>query len=209
MKHLKTFESYEPINESISDILYVAALVFGSLFGLSLTATAIVLIKSKSMRTILKELFSNIPKMLRIRNKLKKSENYKDLMNLAKDFNKNPTEAKKKKIIDGLKDILDGDEVKEVQDLISKSNKEIMKSMKNESFSKIYENSGEKTTQEVIEKYKQMPGLWNMARDQYYNIIIGYEYSMEELKEYYPNWTIEDFKEVYLALEGELPEEDM
>jgi hypothetical protein len=209
MKHLKTFESYEPINESISDILYVAAIVFGSLFGLSLTATAIVLIKSKSMRTILKELFSNIPKMLRIRNKLKKSENYKDLMNLAKDFNKNPTEAKKKKIIDGLKDILDGDEVKEVQDLISKSNKEIMKSMKNESFSKIYENSGEKTTQEVIEKYKQMPGLWNMARDQYYNIIIGYEYSMEELKEYYPNWTIEDFKEVYLALEGELPEEDM
>ena len=209
MKYLKTFENYEPINESISDILYVAAIVFGSLFGLSLTATAIVLIKSKSMRTMLKELFSNIPKMLRIRNKLKKSENYKDLMNLAKDFNKNPTEAKKKKIIDGLKDILDGDEVKEVQDLISKSNKEIMKSMKNESFSKIYENSGEKTTQEVIEKYKQMPGLWNMARDQYYNIIIGDEYSMEELKEYYPNWGIEDFKEVYLAMEGELPEEDM
>ena len=32
---------------------------------------------------------------------------------------------------------------------------------------------------------------------------------MEELKEYYPNWGIEDFKEVYLAMEGELPEEDM
>jgi hypothetical protein len=78
-----------------------------------------------------------------------------------------------------------------------------------ESFSKIYENSGEKTTEEVIAKYKQMPGLWNMARDQYYNIIIGDEYSMEELKEYYPNWTIENFKEVYLAMEGELPEEDM
>ena len=77
-----------------------------------------------------------------------------------------------------------------------------------ESFSKIYENSG-KTTEEVIEKYKQMPGLWNMAKDQYYNIIIGDEYSMEELKEYYPNWTIDDFKEVYLAMEGELPEEDM
>ena len=77
-----------------------------------------------------------------------------------------------------------------------------------ESFSKIYENSG-KTTEEVIEKYKQMTGLWNMARDQYYNIIIGDEYSMEELKEYYPNWTIENFKEVYLAMEGELPEEDM
>jgi hypothetical protein len=209
MKYLKTFENYEPINESISDILYVAAIVFGSLFGLSLTATAIVLIKSKSMRTILKELFSNIPKMLRIRNKLKKSENYKDLMNLAKDFNKNPTEAKKKKIIDGLKDILDGDEVKEVQDLISKSNKEIMKSMKNESFSKIYENSGEKTTEEVIAKYQQMPGLWNMAKDQYYNVITGSEMALKELEEFYPNWTIEDFKEVYLALEGELPEEDM
>jgi hypothetical protein len=209
MKHLKTFESYEPINESISDILYVAAIVFGSLFGLSLTATAIVLIKSKSMRTILKELFSNIPKMLRIRNKLKKSENYKDLMNLAKDFNKNPTEAKKKKIIDGLKDILDGDEVKEVQDLIFKSNKEIMKSMKNESFSKIYENSGEKTTEEVIAKYQQMPGLWNMAKDQYYNVITGSEMALKELEEFYPNWTIEDFKEVYLAMEGELPEEDM
>ena len=209
MKHLKTFESYEPINESISDILYVAAIVFGSLFGLSLTATAIVLIKSKSMRTMLKELFSNIPKMLRIRNKLKKSENYKELMNLAKDFNKNPTEAKKKQIIDGLKDILDGDEVKEVQDLISKSNKEIMKSMKNESFSKIYENSGEKTTEEVIAKYQQMPGLWNMAKDQYYNVITGSEMALKELEEFYPNWTIEDFKEVYLAMEGELPEEEM
>jgi hypothetical protein len=209
MKYLKTFENYEPINESISDILYVAAIVFGSLFGLSLTATAIVLIKSKSMRTMLKELFSNIPKMLRIRNKLKKSENYKELMNLAKDFNKNPTEAKKKQIIDGLKDILDGDEVKEVQDLISKSNKEIMKSMKNESFSKIYENSGEKTTEEVIAKYQQMPGLWNMAKDQYYNVITGSEMALKELEEFYPNWTIEDFKEVYLALEGELPEEDM
>ena len=209
MKYLKTFENYEPINESISDILYVAAIVFGSLFGLSLTATAIVLIKSKSMRTMLKELFSNIPKMLRIRNKLKKSENYKELMNLAKDFNKNPTEAKKKQIIDGLKDILDGDEVKEVQDLISKSNKEIMKSMKNESFSKIYENSGEKTTEEVIAKYQQMPGLWNMAKDQYYNVITGSEMALKELEEFYPNWTIEDFKEVYLAMEGELPEEDM
>ena len=209
MKHLKTFESYEPINESISDILYVAAIVFGSLFGLSLTATAIVLIKSKSMRTMLKELFSNIPKMLRIRNKLKKSENYKELMNLAKDFNKNPTESKKKQIIDGLKDILDGDEVKEVQDLISKSNKEIMKSMKNESFSKIYENSGEKTTEEVIAKYQQMPGLWNMAKDQYYNVITGSEMALKELEEFYPNWTIEDFKEVYIAMEGELPEEEM
>lgn len=130
MKHLKTFERYETVNESVSDILYVAAIVFGSLFGLSLTTTAIVLIKSKSMRTMLKELFSNIPKMLKIRNKLKKSENYKKLVDLSKDFNKNPTEAKQRQIIDGLKDILDGDEVKEIQSLISKSNSEIMKSMK-------------------------------------------------------------------------------
>ncbi len=28
-----------------------------------------------------------------------------------------------------------------------------------ESFSKIYENSGEKTTQEVIARYKETPGL--------------------------------------------------
>ncbi len=85
-----------------------------------------------------------------------------------------------------------------------------MKNIKTfESFSKIYENSGEKNTQKVINRYKQIPGLWNMVRDQYYNIIIGDKYLMEELKEYYPNWTIEDFKEVYLAMEGELPEEDM
>ncbi len=85
-----------------------------------------------------------------------------------------------------------------------------MKNIKTfESFSKIYENSSEKTTEEVIAKYKQMPGLWDMARDQYYYIIIGDENTMEELKEYYPNWTVDDFKEVYLAMEGELPEEDM
>ena len=78
-----------------------------------------------------------------------------------------------------------------------------------ESFSKIYENSGEKTTEEVIDGYKKTPGLWNMARDQYYYIITGDEYTMKELEQYYPNWTIEDFKEVYLAMEGELPEEEM
>ena len=53
-----------------------------------------------------------------------------------------------------------------------------------------------------------MPGLWNMARDQYYHIIIGDQFTMKELEEYYPNWTVEDFKEVYLAMEGELPEEE-
>jgi hypothetical protein len=131
MKHLQKFENFEPVNESISDILYVAAIIFGSLFGLTLTATAIVLIKSKTMRTILKELFSNIPKMLRIRNKLKKSEKFKDLKDLVKDFNENPTDVKKSKIFDNMKDILNGDEVKEIQNLISNSNSEVMKSMKN------------------------------------------------------------------------------
>ena len=82
-----------------------------------------------------------------------------------------------------------------------------MKKLKKfETFSRVNENSGDKTTQEVIEKYKQMPGLWNMARDQYYNVITGSEMALKELEEFYPNWTIEDFKEVYLAMEGELPE---
>jgi hypothetical protein len=130
MKHLKKFENFEPVNESISDILYVAAIIFGSLFGLSLTATAIVLVKSKRMRTMLKELFSNIPKMIRIRSKIKKSEKFKELKDLVKDFNENPTDAKKDKIFDNMKDILDGDEFKEIQSLISKSNSEVMKSLK-------------------------------------------------------------------------------
>jgi hypothetical protein len=130
MKHLKKFENFEPVNESISDILYVAAIIFGSLFGLSLTATAIVLVKSKRMRTMLKELFSNIPKMIRIRSKIKKSEKFKELKDLVKDFNENPTDAKKNKIFDNMKDILDGDEFKEIQSLISKSNSEVMKSLK-------------------------------------------------------------------------------
>ena len=85
-----------------------------------------------------------------------------------------------------------------------------MKNLKTfESFSKIYESSGEKTTEEVIAKYQQMPGLWNMAKDQYYNVVLGSEMALKELEEFYPNWTIEDFKEVYLAMEGELPEEEM
>lgn len=54
-----------------------------------------------------------------------------------------------------------------------------------------------RSTQEVIEKYNQMPGLWNMVRDQYYNVITGSEMALKEL---------EEFKEVYLAMEGELPE---
>ncbi len=132
MEHLKKFKNFEPVNESISDILYIAAIIFGSLLGLSLTATAIVLIKSKTMRTMLKELFSNIPKMVSIRSKIKKSEKFKELKDLVKDFNENPTDAKKTKIFDNMKDILDGGEVKEIQSLISKSNSEVMKSMKKE-----------------------------------------------------------------------------
>ena len=77
------------------------------------------------------------------------------------------------------------------------------------SFSKLYENSGVKTTEEVIANYKKEPRLWMMAVDQYYNVITGVQGAMEEIEQYYPNWTIEDFKEVYLAIEGELPEEEM
>lgn len=132
MKHLQKFENFEPVNESISEILYTAAIVLGSLFGLSLTTTAFILIKSKPMRTMFKEMFSNIPKMMRLRNKIKKSEKFKDLKNLVKDFNENPTGTKKSKIFNEMKDVLDGDEIKEVQDLISKSNNKILKSMKEE-----------------------------------------------------------------------------
>lgn len=132
MKHLQKFENFEPVNESISEILYTAAIVLGSLFGLSLTTTAFILIKSKPMRTMFKEMFSNIPKMMRLRNKIKKSEKFKDLKNLVKDFNENPTGTKKSKIFNEMKDVLDGDEMKEVQDLISKSNNKILKSMKEE-----------------------------------------------------------------------------
>lgn len=132
MKHLQKFENFEPVNESISEILYTAAIVLGSLFGLSLTTTAFILIKSKPMRTMFKEMFSNIPKMMRLRNKIKKSEKFKDLKNLVKDFNENPTGTKKSKIFNEMKDVLDGDEMKEVKDLISKSNNKILKSMKEE-----------------------------------------------------------------------------
>jgi len=132
MKYLQKFENFDSVNESISDVLYTVAIILGSLFGLSLTATAIVLIKSKPMRTILKEMFSNIPKMLRIRSKIKKSEKFKELKDLVKDFNENPTEAKRSKIFDNMKEVLSSDEIKEVQNLISKSNAEVLKSMKNE-----------------------------------------------------------------------------
>jgi hypothetical protein len=131
MKYLQKFENFDSVNESISDVLYTVAIILGSLFGLSLTATAIVLIKSKPMRTILKEMFSNIPKMLRIRSKIKKSEKFKELKDLVKDFNENPTEAKRSKIFDNMKEVLSSDEIKEVQNLISKSNAEVLKSMKN------------------------------------------------------------------------------
>ena len=85
-----------------------------------------------------------------------------------------------------------------------------MKNLKTfESFSKLNENNGSKTTEEVIARYKQTPAMWNMSIDQYYNVITGSEMALKELEQYYPNWTIEDFKKVYLALEGELPQEDI
>ena len=71
-----------------------------------------------------------------------------------------------------------------------------------ESFSKLYENSGVKTTEEVIANYKKEPRLWMMASNDYYNIITGE--GDDQIKSLYPNWTLEDFKEVYLAMEGEL-----
>ena len=130
MKHLQKFENFEPVNESISDLLYTGAIILGSLFGLSLAATAVVLIKSKTMRTMFKEMFSNIPKMIKIRNKIKKSDKFKELKELVKDFNENPTDAKKSKIFDNMKDVLDSEEIKEIQNLISKSNAEVSKSLK-------------------------------------------------------------------------------
>jgi len=85
-----------------------------------------------------------------------------------------------------------------------------MKNIKTfKSFSKVNESGITKTPQTVIARYKQVPQIWNMAKDQYYNVITGSEMALEEIKEYYPNWTIEDFKEVYLALEGELPEDEL
>ena len=85
-----------------------------------------------------------------------------------------------------------------------------MKNIKTfESFSKVNESGITKTPQTVIDRYKQVPQMWNMAKDQYYNIISGSPEAMEELSQYYPGWTIDNFKEVYLAMEGELPEEEM
>lgn len=76
-----------------------------------------------------------------------------------------------------------------------------------QNYPKLWESSGSKTVKEVIENYKKEPRLWMMAVDQYYNVITGVQGAMEELEQYYPNWTIEDFKQVYLAIEGELPQE--
>ena len=33
------------------------------------------------------------------------------------------------------------------------------------------------------------------------------KFAMKELSKYYPGWTIDEFKEVYLAVEGELPKD--
>jgi hypothetical protein len=73
-----------------------------------------------------------------------------------------------------------------------------------ESFSKVWESNEAKTTENVIKNYKENPKLWMMASNDYYNIITGE--GDDQIKSLYPNWTLEDFKEVYLAMEGELPE---
>lgn len=73
-----------------------------------------------------------------------------------------------------------------------------------ESFSKVWESNEPKTTENVIKNYKENPKLWMMASNDYYNIITGE--GDDQIKSLYPNWTLEDFKEVYLAMEGELPE---
>lgn len=73
-----------------------------------------------------------------------------------------------------------------------------------ESFSKVLESNEAKTTENVIKNYKENPKLWMMASNDYYNIITGE--GDDQIKSLYPNWTLEDFKEVYLAMEGELPE---
>ena len=77
-----------------------------------------------------------------------------------------------------------------------------------ESFSKIWESSDTFTPEEAIEIYSENRWKWDRARNQYYEIITGDQFTMKELEKYYPNWTIEDFKKVYLAMEGELPEEE-
>lgn len=73
-----------------------------------------------------------------------------------------------------------------------------------QTYSQLNEN---RTTADFIDAYKKSPQMWDMAKAQYEYIIGGDQMTMDELKPYYPNWEIADFKEVYLALEGELPED--
>jgi hypothetical protein len=55
-----------------------------------------------------------------------------------------------------------------------------MKNLKTfQSFSKLNENNGQKTTEEVIARYKQTPAMWDMAKNEYYHLITGDEYTME------------------------------
>jgi hypothetical protein len=85
-----------------------------------------------------------------------------------------------------------------------------------ESFSKVNEKISERKIEDVINKFKKDSYNWNIAKRQFIGVITEDFYvkanespevfiSMKELREFYPNWTTDDFKEVYLALEGELP----
>ncbi len=86
-----------------------------------------------------------------------------------------------------------------------------------ESFSKINEkNINKRNVENTIDKFKKDAGSWNSVKMQYLGIITEDFYvkaksspevfiSMKELSKYYPGWTIDEFKEVYLAVEGELP----
>lgn len=88
-----------------------------------------------------------------------------------------------------------------------------------ESFSKINEEfTNKRNVENTIEKYKKDPRSWNSVKLQYLGIITEDFYvkanknlevyvSMKELRKYYPGWTIDEFKEVYLAVEGELPKD--
>ena len=86
-----------------------------------------------------------------------------------------------------------------------------------ESFSKVNESS-KRNVEDLIKKLKKDPSKWASLKKQYLSIVTEDFYvkanespevfiSMKELDKYYPGWTIEEYKEVYVALEGKLPKD--
>ena len=86
-----------------------------------------------------------------------------------------------------------------------------------ESFSKVNESS-KRNVEDLIKKLKKDPSKWASLKKQYLAIVTEDFYvkanespevfiSMKELNKYYPGWTIEEYKEVYVALEGKLPKD--